>query len=298
MRRAFTLVELLVVIAIIGILVALLLPAAMAARQAAHRIECGNNLHQVGLALLEYQSAHGVFPPGYVSNYDSNGNDTGPGWGWASFLLPQLEEPGVYQAIHFEKPIEAPANSVRTTSIGALLCPSDDAKRIWQAKSRDANGNPIAVICTVAAANYVGVYGTTEPGVDGDGMFFRNSKISLKDVTDGSSKTIAVGERADQLGNATWNGSVTGAYLFPEDDNSVSRPELEHSSGMILGHAGEGIGPGGEGGDVNQFYSLHGPGANFAFVDGHVVFLSATMDYNVYLSLVTRAGGEEIAGSY
>jgi prepilin-type N-terminal cleavage/methylation domain-containing protein/prepilin-type processing-associated H-X9-DG protein len=298
MRRGFTLVELLVVIAIIGILIALLLPAVMGSREAARRLHCGNNLKQIGLAMLNYQNAHKVFPPGYVSNFDSNGNDTGPGWGWAAYLLPQIEELATYKSIHFDLPIEDASNSVRTTSIVAFLCPSDDTKHDWQAKSRDASGNPIAVICDVAAANYVGMYGTTEPGVDGDGMFFRNSKIAVKDVSDGTSKTLAVGERAHLLGNATWDGSVTGAYLFPEDDNTVSRPELEHSSGMILGHAGEGIGPGGQGGDVNQFYSLHGPGANFVFVDGHVVFLLATMDYNAYLALATRAGGETVAGSY
>jgi prepilin-type N-terminal cleavage/methylation domain-containing protein/prepilin-type processing-associated H-X9-DG protein len=298
MRRAFTLVELLVVIAIVGILVALLLPAAMASRDAARRIQCTDNLKQIGLALLDYHNIHKVFPAGYASNYDSDGNDTGPGWGWASLILPQVEEQAIYKTIHFDLPIEDPNNGVRVANIATFLCPTDDAKRVWQAKSRDASGNPVAVICEVAAANYVGMYGTTEPGVDGDGMFFRNSKVAMKDVTDGSSHTIAVGERAHQLGNATWTGSVTGAFLFPEDDNIVSRPELEHSSGMVLGHAGEGIGPGAAGGDVNQFYSLHGAGANFLFVDGHVVFLSANMDYKIYLALATRGGGETITGSY
>lgn len=298
MRRAFTLVELLVVIAIIGILLAFLLPATLASRDAARRMQCGSNLKQVGLALLSYHSGKKVFPPGYVSNYDANGDDTGPGWGWASFILPQMEEDAIYKVVHFDLPIENDINSVRVANISTYLCPTDDIPRVWKAKSRDASGNPIAEICDVAAANYVAMFGTTEPGVDGDGMFFRNSKVAIKDIKDGSSKTIAVGERAHQLGNATWVGSVTGAYLFPDSDNTVSRPELEHSSGMVLGHAGEGIGPGAEGGDVNQFYSLHGAGANFLFADGHVVFLSATMDYKTYLALATRAGGETIGGNY
>lgn len=298
MRRALTLVELLVVITIIGVLVALLLPAVQSARDAARRTNCTNNLKQVGLALLNYETTHKAFPSGYISNYDANGVDTGPGWGWASLILPQMEEGAIYRTIHFDLPIEHPMNGVRVAYVPGMFCPTDDAKRVWQAKSRDIAGHPIALICEVAAANYVAMYGTTEPGVDGDGIFFRNSKVGLKHITDGSSKTIAVGERARKLGEATWVGSVTGAALFPDDDNSISQYHPENSTGMVLGHAGEGIGPGGGGGDVNQFYSLHGAGVNFLFADGHVTFLSSTMDYKTYLALSTRAGGENISGNY
>jgi prepilin-type N-terminal cleavage/methylation domain-containing protein/prepilin-type processing-associated H-X9-DG protein len=298
MRRAFTLVEVLVVIAIIGVLIALLLPAVQSARDSARRTQCANNLKQIGTALLAYEGSHKAFPSGYVSAYDPSGNDTGPGWGWASLILPQMEENAISRTIHFDLPIEDPTNGARVASVPSYFCPTDDVKRVWSAKSRDAEGNPIAVICDVAAANYVAMYGTTEPGVDGDGMYFRNSKIRLKDVTDGTSKTLAVGERAHKLGNATWVGSVTGAILFPEDDNTAGQKHPENSSGMVLGHAGEGIGPGDDGGDVNQFYSLHGAGGNFLFVDGHVTFLPATMDKNNYRALATRAGGETISGSY
>ena len=93
-------------------------------------------------------------------------------------------------------------------------------------------------------------------------------------------------------------GSVTNAILFPEATNTLGQPHTEHSSGMVLGHAGEGIGPGATGGDVNQFHSLHGAGANFVFADGHVAFLAAEMDYRTYRSLATRAGGENIAGGF
>ena len=106
-----------------------------------------------------------------------------------------MQEAAIYRTIHFDLPIEDPMNAARLVSVPSYFCPTDDVPRTWPAKSRDAAGNPIAQICDVAAANYVAMYGTTEPGVDGNGMYFRNSKVRLKDVTDGSSKTIAVGER-------------------------------------------------------------------------------------------------------
>lgn len=298
MRRAFTLVELLVVIAILGLLVALLLPAVQAARDAARRSECTNNLKQVVLALQSYHDAHKSLPPGYISKFDDDGNDTGPGWGWAAKLLPYVEETAIHRTIDFSLPIEHPSNAARVAHVAGLLCPTDSVPRTWQAKSRDAVGNPTSLICDVAAANYVGMFGTSEPGVDGDGVFFRNSAITFKAITDGASHTIAVGERAHQLGEATWTGSVTNAVLFPEAGNTMSQPAPEHASGMVLGHAGEGIGPGQSGGDVNQFFSLHGPGANFLFVDGHVAFLVSEMNYKTYLALATRAGNESISGSY
>jgi prepilin-type processing-associated H-X9-DG protein len=279
------------------VLIALLIPAVQSARDASRRVQCANNLKQIGLALLSFENAKKHFPSGYVSNFDKGGNDTGPGWGWCSLILPQMEENAIYQTIHFDLPIESPMNGARVANIPSFFCPTDDTPRVWTAKSRDANGNPIATVCDVAAANYVAMYGTTEPGVDGDGMYFRNSKLSIKDVTDGTSKTIAAGERAHQLGNATWVGSVTGTSLFPED-GSVARPETEDSSGMVLGQAGEGVGPGAKGSDVNQFYSLHGVGANFVFVDGHATFLRATMDPATFKALATRAGGETISESY
>src|ERR1700757_4961644 len=90
-RRGFTLIELLVVIAIISLLIGLLLPAVQAAREAARRAQCINNLKQFGLALHNYENASRVFPPGYISSFDSIGTDTGPGWGWAAMALPQYE---------------------------------------------------------------------------------------------------------------------------------------------------------------------------------------------------------------
>src|SRR2546430_1014004 len=144
MRRAFTLVELLVVSGIIGVLFALCLPAVQGARGAARRISCANKLKQIGLALLNYESTHKVFPPGYVSKFTSAGDDTGPGWGWASMILPEIEQGAIHRTIHFDLPIEHPNNGVRVASIPEFFCPADQIKRVWPAKTRDAAGNPIA----------------------------------------------------------------------------------------------------------------------------------------------------------
>ena len=144
----------------------------------------------------------------------------------------------------------------------------------------------------VASANYVGVFGKTEPGVDGEGVFFRNSKIALKDITDGTAQTLLVGERTVRIGPTTWAGSVTGAKLY----QPATGPQVEDGSGMVLGQAHRP--PGSPNLEVNEFGSRHGGGANFVFADGHVNFLPSSIDPKVYEALATRAGGEPIPGDY
>jgi prepilin-type N-terminal cleavage/methylation domain-containing protein/prepilin-type processing-associated H-X9-DG protein len=300
-RRAFTLIELLVVMALIGLLVALLLPAVQAAREAARRAQCTNNLKQIGLAVHNYEATHRAFPPGYISGSAADGSDIGPGWGWAAMLLPQVEQGPMFDAINFGLGVEHPANLTgRLPSVGAYLCPSDGAAGpSWWAMKRDAAGIPAGRICEVAPGNYVGMYGTSDPGLDGDGIFFRNSQVGIRDVGDGTAHTLLAGERSFRLGEATWTGSVTGAVLFPVDGDGVGYPRAEGAPGMVLGHAGGRRGPGDPSGEVNQFYSDHsGRGVNFLFADGHVAFLKATMDYRAYRALATRAGGEAISGDY
>ena len=253
-NRAFTLIELLVVIGIIAVLIALLLPAVQAAREAARRAQCVNNLKQIGLALHNYQGLLQTFPPGYVSNFDAGGNDTGPGWGWAAMLLPQMEQKPLFDAVNFSLPIEVPPNlTSRLPLIGVYLCPSDNVEPSWWAMVRNPSGVPTQRICQIAPSNYVGVYGTSDPGIDGDGIFFRDGNVGLRDITDGTSQTIAVGERSHSLGQATWVGSITGAVLFPVDNDGVGYPRAESGPGMILGHAGGRLGPGDPNGEVNQF---------------------------------------------
>ncbi|MBI1249829.1 DUF1559 domain-containing protein [bacterium] len=297
--RGFTLVELLVVIAIIGALVGLLLPAVQRARESARRMECQNHLKQIGLALHNYHDIHRRLPPGYLSQVDSGGNDLGPGWGWGSLILPQLEQSALSHRINYSRGIQKSANvSVRIQSVSSFLCPSDTAPPQWMAVSRDlATGTILGNICETASANYVGVFGTFEPGVGGDGIFFRSSAIGLRDVVDGTSSTLMVGERGSRLGQATWTGAVTGASILADGSDGVGTGPPESAASLILGHTGDGYGPGDRHSHVNQFYSEHASGVNFLFADAHVEFLSSTIDYATYQALTTRAGGETVSES-
>ena len=122
--RGFTLVELLVVIAIIGVLIALLLPAVQAAREAARKASCKNNLRQLGLAVLNYESTNGELPPGYEYLAGDEGNVRG--YSWASRILPYLEQRALYDRIDFNKPVFDDVNiEARIQSIPTLLCPTD-----------------------------------------------------------------------------------------------------------------------------------------------------------------------------
>jgi prepilin-type N-terminal cleavage/methylation domain-containing protein/prepilin-type processing-associated H-X9-DG protein len=291
---AFTLIELLTVIAVIAILVGLLLPAVQAARESARRAQCSNHLRQVGLALLSYHESHGVLPSGYVSSVTSSGTDSGPGWGWAALSLPYMEETPLWMTLDFRQPIESPSNTGRKQLISSLLCPSNDlANPTWPAEVRDASGDPQSFICDVGFAAYVGMMGSTDNGPSFDGLFFRNSHVRIRNITDGTSHTIAVGERAYRLGDATWVGAVTGAMMFPDDDEGeIAVPHLKPSSGMVLGHVGLGNGPNSPTSEINQFFSLHSGGINFVFADAHVAFLEESIAYQTYCALATRAGGE------
>lgn len=300
-RCAFTLLELLIVIAIIGILIGLLLPAVQAARESARRMQCSNNLKQVGLALHSYHDSRKAFSPGYISEIDSAGNEIGPGWGWASMMLNRLEQAALFEQINFSLPIEHDINRfVRVQSVSTLLCPSDPAPDTWIARRRElSSGALLGDLCQVASANYVGVFGTTEPGVGGDGIFFRNEPVRFRDIIDGTSTTLMVGERSFRLGEATWTGAVTGAVIVADGSDGVGTGPPEPAASLVLAHTGDGNGPGLSRAHVNQFYSLHsGGGAQFVFCDGHVAFLNRSIDYQVYQALTTRAGGEAVSADF
>jgi prepilin-type N-terminal cleavage/methylation domain-containing protein len=231
-RTGFTLIELLVVIAIIAVLVSLLLPAVQAAREQARRSACTNNLKQIALGLANYTNRHGTFPPGYQTNYSTLfAAELGPGWGWASMTLPDLEQQSLHDSIVFESLMHGPSMATaRLVNMSVFLCPSDNMPLRWTTSDSEtwiymgqiySSSIPI---CDVAGSNYVGVFGIAEPGVNGEGVFSRGSFMPLIAITDGLSNTLCVGERSENLqqgrGMATWVGAAPGANMW-----SVVRPK-------------------------------------------------------------------------
>jgi prepilin-type processing-associated H-X9-DG protein/prepilin-type N-terminal cleavage/methylation domain-containing protein len=310
-RPAFTLVELLVVIAIIAVLIGLLLPAVQKVRHAAARISCANNLKQVGLGLHGHHDAEGRLPAGFrtgVSLTDPDGL-TGPGWGWAAYLLPHVEQSPLHAQIRFDQQIHAAANAgPRVVPPKVYRCPADRMPETWTVVRRTETGELVGPICDVAGANYVGVAGTEDINdqnatpatfLSGDfssvfnGTLYPNSKTRLVDITDGTGNTLLAGERSARLHPASWVGAVTGARLLPEGETDPEK--MDDGFAMCLGAVGKSITPGQPGSVIiARFTSPHGVGANFLFADGHVQFLTPNIKFEVYKALVTRAGGEVV----
>src|SRR4051794_36145829 len=322
-RRAFTLVELLVVIAIIGVLVALLLPAIQAAREAARRSQCKNNLKQIGLALQNFETSRRAFPPGFISTPKGNAINavgTDRGWGWGAHILPYLEESSIFQQIDFKTNIEAnvsPNKDLRVLTLQVFRCPSDSVE-LPIFNVTDSSGNAITQL---AFGNYVGVAGTYEvtecpDGVYPDlasagkaecvhveqanGVLYRNHQIPIKQITDGMSHTIMVAERASrQSPQTTWVGAVANAVVLPKVpayDNEGPPVLVLTNTGEARDNAGKPVPnprvPNNDLGHVEDSNSMHPQGVNIMFCDGSVQTINNDIDPDVWVALGTRAGGE------
>ena len=338
--RGFTLIELLVVIAIIAVLIALLLPAVQAAREAARRSQCINNLKQIGVALHNYHQSYEVFPPGYVSAVNasilnacdqdaenSNSVDLGSGWAWGSMILPQMEQQAVANSVNFNLSVAFAANNTSSmTSLNVYLCPSDSGPTlvpVFADPPDPANPGSFAgsnVVDTVARGNYVGMWGLGEicagSGASGlpntgsvgqpSGIFTRNSRTSVAVITDGTSNTIAVGERSHNLSYVTWTARSINGWLgktsLVEGGTDQFNPSPEECWTQVLGPAGLEDGnrtPNDPEAHVEDYWSRHAGGVNFLFADGSVHFLKNTINVAPWRSLATRSGGEVVsADSY
>lgn len=290
-KSAFTLVELLVVIAIIGLLIALLLPAIQAAREAARRAQCKNNLKQIGQALHNFESSRRTFPPGFVSHATAiDGPGTGPGWGWAAHILPYLEESSL--AVDLKRDITDPIHDrERVASLPVFRCPSDSVEEPIFTVGNSSGTE----ITKLAFGNYVGVGGTFEVTVypdTGMGVLIRNRAIRIREITDGTSHTLMVSERASrQSPQTTWVGAVTDATVPPKN------PGYDEEGPPVLvltntGTAADGRVPNNALDHVEDSNSEHPQGVHLMFCDGSVQAISNDIDPSVWVGLGTRAGGE------
>jgi prepilin-type N-terminal cleavage/methylation domain-containing protein/prepilin-type processing-associated H-X9-DG protein len=289
-RQAFTLIELLVVIAIIAILIGLLLPAVQKVRAAATRIQCSNNLKQIGLACHQYHDVLKGLPPGYTAtaNYPS----TAPGWGWAAYLLPYVEQDTLFKQIDFTAPV-ATQPAIRAL-LKVYLCPAD----LTPAAPFAVTDGVFGQLCLAAPCSFAATVGSDASEVDdllGNGVFYRNSRTQFGEITDGLSNTVFVGDRAWVDTNGIWAGAPDGAVtragrLNPWQSATGPAPclVLVHNNWINITTDADG--------GLDDFSSKHTAGVNLLFGDGSVRFLHSIIangpERYAFWAMGTRAGGE------
>jgi len=259
--RGFTLVELLVVIAIIGVLIALLLPAVQAAREAGRRTSCSNNLRQMGIGLHHYHGTHGCFPPGGIE--PRSRVPGGRQYAWSAFLLPFIEQRPLYERIDFHQAFDAPDNAqAAATLLSVYICPSVP------------NGSEL--VEGRGPSHYGGLYGEAIPPnpTDGswtaqNGTMFYDRAIKIRDVRDGTSNTLTISEDSEWK-DGQW---INGLNIFDQKYAINYVPP----NPMFF---------------ENEIRSTHPGGANGLFCDGSAHFLSETMDLRTLEAIITREGGE------
>jgi prepilin-type N-terminal cleavage/methylation domain-containing protein/prepilin-type processing-associated H-X9-DG protein len=279
-RPAFTLIELLVVIAIIAVLIGLLVPAVQKVREAAARLQCQNNLKQIGLALHNYHNANKVFPPGFTA-IAGPGGDVSPGWGWAFYILPYIEQGNLFQSqTNLNQSVAA--SPLLRQKISLYMCPSDIQSELFQVYG--PGGVPLSGVMA-APCSYAAVVGGDETDVavgDNNGMFhgcfFRNSKIRITDITDGTSQTALVAERAVGISQGTWAGAIPGAMqrLGQQNPFYAINPNMDFPPDQfVLLHCNWINAQPGQTADggTDDPSSFHTGGANFVYGDGSVRFV-------------------------
>jgi prepilin-type N-terminal cleavage/methylation domain-containing protein len=296
-RAAFTLVELLVVIAIIGLLIALLLPAVQAAREAARRTQCQNNLKQIGLAALQFEDTYKRLPPGAV--WDASGIERGSVY---VYLLPYLERSSLYSAFDFTKKsiddstLPGTTTRIASTVIPTLICPSDPHPKLYYgilaSHNYAASRGPTAVYDNPACACANPWQSLAQAPFDDPknfaGPFTRlGTQVRLAEITDGLANTILFGEVRPRCSEHARNGwAVTNdgngfcTTLIPINYDSCNETAANSCNRPCNWSTELG------------FRSLHANGAFFLFGDGSVHFLPQNIDHPLYQYLGAKADGQ------
>ena len=285
-RRGFTLIELLVVIAIIAVLIALLLPAVQQAREAARRSQCKNNLKQMGLAVHNYHDTFNAFPRGDLDGTYSKTSAFVP-------ILPYLDEAPMYALYDFNKGNSDPLNTqVVSQVVETYLCPSAVIRRPVPITGCDTNNRAPGTYAVSSGS--LDPYGTTAGGNANNGIFTNqgSAMTSIRNVTDGTSNTIMIGESA-------WNFPD---YLFTSGPcaGQVRYGFTYWSSPYPLATMFTTQGPfnpktrSGDSRRLSNFRSDHIGGVHMCLTDGSVRFMSENLDHGLLDSIATRAGGEVV----
>jgi prepilin-type processing-associated H-X9-DG protein len=308
------LVELLVVIAIIGVLVGLLLPAVQAAREAARRMSCGNNLKQIGLAMHQYHDTHRLFPYGFGTNQEF----------WSALILPQLEQGNLHSTLVWANSayagaahgtnwtnFQSPNRRACETVVSTFRCPSmaqpehlnynSIAARVPVSYRGVAGANVASDDASTRPAGYTAAKFTALEQTPLDGVLFGASRIGFRDILDGTTNTLLIGEAYTDC-EFVKDGQGMDYFAFFSPQMGLWAPGrltgTEHSEGL-----GSAIVP------INSrlnptihgvlmemsFGSYHAGGAMFTLADGSVRFLPQSIDFAIYQGLATRSGGEVVS---
>ncbi len=295
-NSGFTLIEVLVVIAIIAVLAALLMPAVQQAREAARLSQCRNNLRQIGFALSNYEGQVRTFPSSTTSQIDFGVWNSNPEdyhlHSWATMLLPNLDQGTLYNTINFNvSALAAPNYGPAAFQLSAYRCPSFTGP-VYSSSPLYARLSP-----NYALRNYAGMGGTSVGTfyTQADGVFYARSSTRISDIKDGTSATIFIVETRES-GAAVWIDGGTAALVSRRylDTNAPTYAGPENSINYVPYYVANGQG-------IDALYgpsSQHAGGVSHLFGDGSVHVISPNIDSRVYDALVTRAGGEPIAGDY
>jgi prepilin-type N-terminal cleavage/methylation domain-containing protein/prepilin-type processing-associated H-X9-DG protein len=302
-RRGFTLVELLVVIAIIGVLVALLLPAVQAAREAARRMSCQNNLKQIALGMHNYHDTFLRLPPGQWNNFYSNDAPWIRGC-WVQPLLPFIEQKNLYEIYNSARLTNGDWALVvpnKDTIIKSLICPSDGNSP--KTKTRDTNSVNGANVMQGMHVNYAACSGNTAYGTNGstlEGIFYTKSFHKLADITDGTSSTLLHSEICVSPDNSandlrgrycnSWEGNSWFTALNPPN---TSVPDTQNYQGQSIRQAPQ-TNVANNGTQALYARSYHPGGVNCALADGSVRVITNNINLVTYKALSTRQGGEPV----